>query len=116
MGFSDVLRGASIFALLTIFIGVAPLLMAIVYVVRPTVRNLALMRPVSLAGLFGALCGVVMGFIAILRGIGVTGEMTPQGWSRVAIGFSEALVPVFVCLGCLTIAWLLVALGMWRSA
>ena len=112
----DLLRGAGIFAVLTILIAFAPLLMAVTYVIRPTERNLALMRPVSLAGLFGALCGVVIGFITILRGIGITGEMTPHAWSSVAIGFSEALVPVFVCFGCLTIAWLLVALGMRRSA
>ena len=112
----ELLRGASIFALLTVFIGFAPLLMAIMYVVRPTERNLALMRPVSLAGLFGALCGVAMGFIAILRGIGVAGAPLSDVYPQIAIGFAEALVPVFVCFGCLTIAWLLVALGMRRAA
>jgi hypothetical protein len=109
----ELLRGAGGFALLTIFIGFAPLVMAIVYVVRPTERNLALMRPVSLTGIFGALCGVAGGFIVVLRSFGVTSGVTPQ---VLAIGFSEALVPVFVCFGCLTIAWLLVALGMRRSA
>jgi hypothetical protein len=108
----EIFRGAGIFALLTIFIGSTPLLMAIVYIVRPTDRNLALMRPVSLAGIFGALCGTVAGFIVGLRGIGILGTLTPA----VAIGFAEALVPVFVCFGCLTIAWLLVALGMRRAA
>ena len=33
-----------------------------------------------------------------------------------ARSIAEALVPVFVCFGCLTIAWLLVALGMRRPA
>ena len=108
----DLLSGVSLFALLTIFIGFAPLVMAVTYTVWPSERNLALMRPASLAGIFGALCGVVGGFIVILRGIGVTGKLTPA----VAVGFAEALVPVFVCFGCLTIAWLLVALGMQRSA
>ena len=108
----EIFRGAGIFALLTVFIGATPLLMGIAYFVWPTDRNLALMRPVSLAGLFGALCGVMSGFIAILRGIGVGGGLTPA----VAIGTAEALVPVFVCFGCLTIAWLLVALGMRRAA
>jgi hypothetical protein len=112
----ELLRGVGILALLTIFIAFAPLLMAIVYVMRPTERNLALMRPVSLAGLFGALCGVVAGFITILRGIGATGTLSPQAYPKIAVGFAEALVPVFVCFGCLTIAWLLVALGMRRSA
>jgi hypothetical protein len=112
----ELLSGAGILALLTIFIAFAPLLMAIVYVIRPTERNLALMRPVSLAGLFGALCGVVAGFIAILRGFGVTEQVSERSYHAMAIGFAEALIPVFVCFGCLTIAWLLVALGMRRAA
>jgi hypothetical protein len=113
----EVLRGASIFALLTIFMGLTPLLMAIVYVLRPTDQNLALMRPVSLAGIFGALCGTVAGLIAILRGFGVmTEDATVKTYHVMAIAFAEALVPVFVCFGCLTIAWLLVALGMRRAA
>jgi hypothetical protein len=112
----EILRGASIFALLTIFIAVAPLAMGVLYLLRPTERNLALMRPVSLAGLFGALSGVVAGFIAVLRGIGVTPQLSPASYPAIAVGFAEALVPVFVCFGCLTIAWLLVALGMRRTA
>jgi hypothetical protein len=112
----ELFGGAGIFALLTIFIGFAPLLMAIVYIIRPTERNLALMRPVSLTGIFGALCGVVAGFIVVLRSFGITVDVTPRTYSVMAIGFAEALVPVFVCFGCLTVAWLLVALGMRRSA
>jgi hypothetical protein len=112
----EVLHGASIFALLTIVIAFAPLLMAVVYVARPTERNLALMRPVSLAGIFGALCGVVAGFIAILRGIGVNAAPIADVYPKIAVGFAEALIPVFVCFGCLTVAWLLVALGMRRQS
>ena len=112
----ELLGGASIFALLTIFMGFTPLLMAIVYVLRPTEQNLMLMRPVSLAGLFGALCGVMAGVISILRGIGVAAAPFTSAYPKIAIGYAEALVPVFVCFGCLTIAWLLVALGMRRSA
>jgi hypothetical protein len=112
----ELFRGAGIFALLTIFIGFAPLLMAIVYVMRPTERNLALMRPASLAGIFGALCGVAGGFIVVLREFGVVENVTERTYHAMAIGFAEALVPVFVCFGCLTIAWLLVALGMRRAS
>ena len=78
------LRGAGIFALLTIFIGFTPLLMAIVYVMRPTERNLALMRPASLAGIFGALCGVVGGLIVILRAIGVNAAPIADVYPKVA--------------------------------
>ena len=116
MLFSEVLRGASVFALLTIFIGFVPLVTAVSYAVRPSERKLALMRPFSLSAIFGGLCGVLGGFIAILRGIAATGELTAGAYSRILVGFAEALVPAFVAFGCLTIGWLLVALGMRRAA
>jgi hypothetical protein len=33
-----------------------------------------------------------------------------------AIGLAEALVPIFLGFGCLTCAWLLVAVGLWRHS
>jgi hypothetical protein len=104
------------FALLTMIISLVPLAMAIAYVTRPSERRLALMRPVSLAAIFAALTGVFSGFIAILRGIAVTGTLTAGAWQRIALGGAEALVSVFFGFACLTVAWLLVALGMRRSA
>lgn len=43
----NMLSQMGILAKLTITIGFVPLVMAIVYVVRPTEHNLALMRPLS---------------------------------------------------------------------
>ena len=59
----NVLRQASLFALLTLILECVPLVMAVVYVIRPTERHLALMRPLSLAGLFASIAGAVLGFI-----------------------------------------------------
>jgi len=109
------LQHAGIFALLTLAIGVVPLVMAAVYVVRPTERRLALMRPLSLAGLFAALTGGVVGFVNLLHGIGVTPELSADSYRLMALGASESLVPMFVGFACLTVAWLLVAVGMSRN-
>jgi hypothetical protein len=112
---SNMLRGASTFALLSLTIDLVPLVMAIVYVARPTERNLSLMRPLSLAGIFSALSGTVVGVLNLLRGVAIRGHVSPD-FSRIAIlGASEALVPVFVGFASLTFAWLLVAVGMVRS-
>ncbi len=89
--------------------------MAVAYVARPTERRLALMRPLSLAGLFAALTGGVVGFLHVLRGIAVSSEPFADIYHRIAAGGSEALVPTFVGFACLTVAWLLVAVGMSRS-
>jgi hypothetical protein len=56
------------FAKLTLMIDLVPLAMAVIYVIRPTDHHLALMRPVSLAGLFSALTGTVIGTINVLDG------------------------------------------------
>ena len=110
----DMLRPASLFALLTLLIDFVPLVMAVVYVIRPTERHLALLRPLSLAGLFAALSGGVLGFINVFR-FGGTRELTAETYRVMAIGTAESLVPTFVGFACLTVAWLLVAVGMGRQ-
>jgi hypothetical protein len=111
----ETLRNASLFALLTLLIDFVPLVMALVYVVRPTERNLALIRPFSLAGLFSALAGGVLGFLNVLVGFGIRWESTVQSYRVMAVGAAESLVPMFVGFACLSVAWLLVAVGMTRN-
>jgi hypothetical protein len=110
----ELLRHAGIFALLTLAIDLVPLVMAVVYLVRPTERHLALMRPFSLTGLFAALAGGVLGFLHVLHGIGMTREFSQESYARIAVGAAESLVPMFVGFACLSAAWLLVAVGMSR--
>ena len=109
------LQHASLFALLTLILGFVPLVMAVVYVIRPTERHLALMRPLSLAGLFAALTGGVLGLINVLR-FTWTRELTADTYRVMAIGAAESLVALFVGFASLTVAWLLVAVGMRRQA
>jgi hypothetical protein len=111
----DLLRHAGILALLTLAIDLVPLIMAVVFVLRPTERNLALMRPFSLAGLFAALSGGTVGFLHVLTGIARADEMTQALYGQIAAGASESLVPMFVGFACLSVAWLLVAVGMSRA-
>lgn len=110
----DMLRNASIFALLTLIIDFVPLVMAAVFVIRPTERHLALMRPLSLAGLFAALSGSVLGFINVLRFVW-THELNTETYRVMTVGAAESMVTVFVGFACLTVAWLLVAIGMGRQ-
>lgn len=111
----DTLRHASLFAILTLILAFVPLVMALVYVIRPTERHLALVRPICLAGFFAALTGGVLGFLNVLRSFGMTTELTMDAYRRMAIGTAESLVPMFVGFACLTVAWLLVAAGMGRQ-
>ncbi len=107
-----VLANASIIALVSMFMGVVPLGMGIVYAIWPSEQRLALMRPLSLATIFAAVSGSTLGVLNVLRGMGMS--QSPD-FSRVsAIGLAESLVPIFFGFGCLTAAWLCVALGLWR--
>ena len=110
----DMLRQASLFALLTLVLDFVPLVMAAVYVVRPTERHLALMRPLSLAGLFAGLSGGVLGFINVLLFV-QRRELTAETYRVMATGAAESLVSMFVGFASLTVAWLLVAVGMGRQ-
>lgn len=108
----SVLAQASILALVSMFMGVVPLGMGIVYAIWPSEQRLALMRPLSLAAIFAAVSGSALGVLNVLRGIGMSQSVD---FSQVsAIGLAESLVPIFTGFGCLTAAWLCVAVGLWR--
>ena len=108
------LREVSIVGLVSLFLSTLPLFAGIYYLLKPNEQRLALMRPVSLAGLFAALMGMVLGFINVLRYYAI--NETPLDMRIVALGTAESLVPLFLGFGCLTISWLCVAAGFRRSA
>ena len=108
----EVFANAGIMALASMFVGVLPLTMGIVYAIWPSERRLTLMRPLSLATIFAAVAGTALGFINELRFITRSGTVTFS--QQVAQGIAESLLTLFVGFGCLTVAWLCVTLGLWR--
>lgn len=108
----NVLAQASIMALLSMAVTLAPMVMGITYAIWPTEGRLALMRPLSLAGIFSGLTGFSVGVINVLAGLAST--LTPDH-RLVYLGLSESIVTLFVSFGCLTVGWLCVALGMRRQ-
>ncbi len=111
----ETLRNVSLFGLLSLALTLTPLVMALAYVVRPSERRLALMRPLSLAGLFAALSGTAIGFINTLMYL-VKRGFNVENYGVAAVGAAESLVTLFVGFSCLTVAWLLVAAGMARQS
>ena len=109
----SMLHQMSIVALLSLLVGVVPVFMGAAFAIRPNEAKLALMRPLSLAGLFGALCGSTAGVVNVLRYAAV--ENTPVDSTAALLGLAESLVPLFVAFGSLTVGWLLVALGLRRK-
>jgi hypothetical protein len=104
---------ASIVARLSLLVTLFPLVAGVAYLVRPTEQRLALMRPMSLVGIFNGLTGAMLGLMNVLRSYGM--HDPPPPLRIMAIGAAESLVTLFVGFGCLTVAWLCVALGMRRN-
>jgi hypothetical protein len=104
MGFVIIVAGVGVFGT------------AISYAVRPTERKLMLMRPLSLAAIFAAVCSSSVGLATALRGVGAVADTAPVSVGILLMGVGEALIPPFVAFAFLAVAWLLVALGMRRQA
>lgn len=111
---TSLIRTPSGIGLLGMAVAVATVTVAIAYAYRPNERQLAMIRPLSLATIFAALCSFAVGIATVLEGLGNT--RPPVGWNDVALGASEAFVPLFAAFGCLTIAWISVAIGMRRTS
>ena len=108
----EVVANAGVMALASMFVGVLPLTLGVVYAIWPNEQRLTLMRTLSLATVFAAVAGVTVGFVSELLFISRSETIT---FSRqVAIGLAESLVPLFFGFGCLTVAWLCVTIGLYR--
>jgi hypothetical protein len=99
-------------ALVAIIISTLPMLAGANYLFRPSEQRLALMRPLSLAGIFAGLNGSALGAINTLR---MGWLEPPREWRIYAISSAESIVPLYVAFSCLMIAWLCVAAGMRRQ-
>ena len=62
---------ASIMARVSLLVTLFPLAAGVAYLVRPTEQRLALMRPISLAGIFSGLSGAVLGLMNVLRSFAI---------------------------------------------
>jgi hypothetical protein len=89
---------------------------AVSYAIRPSERKLMLMRPLSLAAIFAAICSSSVGTATALKFAGVAAEAGPKAYPVLLMGLSESLIPPFVAFAFLAVAWLLVAVGMRRQA
>ena len=97
-------------AIMGALVSASPLVMAGFYVFRPSERLLALMRPLTLASVFAAVANTVLGLVNML--VYVSRQAEPLPINRLAAGLAESLVVAFLSFGCLSAAWLAIAIGM----
>ena len=106
------LRGASYAAILGMVISLTPALAGVYYAIRPSERLLSYVRPLSLAGIFAALCTISLGMTNGAIGL----SRQPRFDVEMLLGgISEVFAAGAVSFAFLTIAWLCVAIGMRRQ-
>jgi hypothetical protein len=109
----EALREASLVRLFALLISVAPMLLGIAIAVRPQERWLALMRPLTLAGVFAAVSGIFLGLVNTF--IGLTNVSDESARAALAPSMAESSLLAFLAFGCLTVAWLGVTIGLRRQ-
>src|SRR5688500_20184373 len=109
--FLQMLRQMGPAALLSMLVCLLPLGFGILYAARPTEQRLALMRPISLAAIFGALHGCALGFVYVFRNIA---EKVVATFDNISfVGAAESLVMLLFGFGFIMLAWLCVVIGYW---
>jgi hypothetical protein len=103
-------------------VGLGALATAIRFAVRPTERGLSVLRPLSAATTFAALCACLLGIATALVNVVAKLEAaadpaaTAAAWRMFLAGLAEAVVPLGVAFALLSVAWLLAAVGLRRQA
>ncbi|MEZ5319406.1 MAG: hypothetical protein R2752_18540 [Vicinamibacterales bacterium] len=86
-----------------------------IYALRPSDRVLAILRPLSLAGLFASIGSVGGAAGTILKGASNTATWVAASRQSLLAGCAEALLVLTATFTLLALAWLLVAIGMYRQ-
>jgi hypothetical protein len=102
-------------------IGLTTLAFAVSFAFRPTERTLGIVRPLCAATTCSALAaffaGVTNGLYALSRLMDAPGAAPPGRLWPMAVGaFAESPIPLVVGFAGVSVAWLLVAVGLRRQA
>lgn len=108
----EVFHQASIAARVALLVSAIPMILGIAFALRPNERWLALMRPLSLAGIFAAVSNLFLGLANALQWLASPNASGASSFQLAAVGLSEAAILPFAAFAFLTVAWLGVAIGM----
>ena len=106
------LANASLFALFGIVVTAMPMVAGFAFAVRPSAVRLAMVRALTLMGVFAAAANIFSGAINVLIGLSRQTVLTPEPPSQLYTAAAEVLVIPFVCLVFLALAWAGVAVGL----
>ena len=107
-----------IITLFVAIVGLGTLWTAIRFAIRPTEQRLAVLRPLSSATTFAALCACLLGIATALVNVIANLEAaadpaaTAAAWRHFLGGLAEGVAPIGVAFALLAVAWLLAAVGL----
>ena len=101
-------------AIAGLFVTAAPLALAIAFAFRPKERWLALMRPLTLAGIFAGIANTFLGFANTFVYLSRRATEVEPGHYYAML--ADSTVVPFLSFVLLSLAWLCITLGMRRQA
>ena len=108
------IAGASFAALFGVLICALPAVVALIFAIRPSERLLSLMRPLTLTGVFSALCGFALALTNGFATVSAIAVFDAPSIRRLGAVCAEGLAPVAASFALLTVAWGCVTMGTRR--
>ena len=108
----NALGNASLFSLFSIVISAAPMVAGFAFALRPAATRLALVRALTLVGLFVTAANIISGAVNVLLYLARQSPVTPSPPGEFYTPIAEMLVVPFIGFVFLALAWTGVAIGL----
>lgn len=108
----NALAHASLFSLFSLLITAAPMIAGFSFALRPSAVRLALVRALTLVGLFVGIASLISGVVNVLLFMAAQSTTTPDPRAEVYTSSAEILVIPFISCVFLALAWTGVAIGL----
>ena len=108
----NALAHASLFSLFTLLITAAPMIAGFSFALRPSTVRLALVRALTLVGIFAGLASLISGVVNVLIFMASRSPATPEPPGEVYTSSAEILIIPFISCVFLALAWTGVAIGL----
>ena len=106
------LYNASLFALFSILVNATPMVAGFAFALRPAATRLALVRALTLVGVFVTVANILSGTVNVLIYLSRQSPVTPEPSDQFYTSIAEILVIPFIGFVFLALAWVGVAIGL----
>ncbi len=108
----NALAHASLFSLFSIVITATPMVAGFAFAVRPSAVRLALVRALTLVGIFVSVASLISGIVNVLLFMGGRAAVMPEPQAEIYNSAAAILIIPFISCVFLALAWAGVAIGL----